>query len=122
MIGYGPDLDDAEPYPGAPRYFKQYYDLRNSVIIPFGGKPIPIHPDGGMLMIYGYGCASTFEEDKYHEQQVWAQSQRFLAWCFSTMCPQGEPGFVYREQVFEITREELEEALRSLGSFSVEEG
>lgn len=62
------------------------------------------------ITIYGYSVTSPYSEDQDTERFSWLERQSFLAWCYSTMEPRGEIGFVPLSEVHEISREEFEAA------------
>lgn len=62
------------------------------------------------ITIYGYSVTSPYPEDRDSERFAWTERRSFLAWCYSTMEPSGEVGFVPADDVTEISREEFEAA------------
>jgi hypothetical protein len=90
-----PTLYEAEPYPGAPRYFARRWND---------------------LVIVGYSCRSTFEEDWAVEDRAFDRGKgAFPAVCFSEAEREGEYGFVPLREAVPIKRWELEAMLASLG-------
>lgn len=104
MPSFLPDPDTATPYPGAPRFFKRYWDET-------GGLNAP-------LWIYGYSCRSTYEEDWPVEDDAWARRRAFPSISFSSVEREGEYGFQPLRAVQEISRLEFIEAARE-GRFDV---
>jgi hypothetical protein len=84
----------------------------------YGGNPQPPEMYEGVvhfdltpdvpIWIYGYSVASLYAEDREAERHAWQQRRSFQAWCYSVMCPTGEPGMVPLDAVEEITQEAFE--------------
>ena len=99
---------------GQPKYFRRRY----------GGNPPPFARQqiGGRVVrvlsmepveeiyIYGYSYNSNYPEDRDVQQHAWQSRRNFLAYCYSTMCPHGEPGFVAVDVTEEISQEDFERA------------
>ena len=62
------------------------------------------------IWIYGYSYDSEYPEDREQQRHVWANRRAFFAYCYSVMCPRGEPGFVPLDVVEAITQEDFESA------------
>jgi hypothetical protein len=122
--GYAPDPGTVTPYPGAPAFFVRAYDLGRSFVAAFehpdaqGRRDLIIQrlygPDAGILPIWGFACRSEYAEDAASEKWAFEQNRSFLAWCFSSMEPRGEIGFVPLDEVVEVSREEFDIALDKL--------
>jgi hypothetical protein len=94
---------------GQPLFFRRRY----------GGNPQPPREESGMvhvslepdnpIWIYGYSIRLT-GSDAHAAQDAWDRRLAFYAYCYSPMCPRGEPGFVPAIDVEPITREAFEYA------------
>jgi hypothetical protein len=91
---------EPRPFPGAPEYFRRLY--------------VPPEPAEGVvylvdepLLIYGIGRTSDYAEDRALEREAWRDSQVFMAWCWSPLCPEGEPGLIRLADVSPITADEF---------------
>jgi hypothetical protein len=92
---------EPRPFPGAPEYFRQLY------VPPETGRADVIVLVDEPLVIYGIAQTSPYPEDHEYERQVWREHQGFMAWCFSPLCPEGEPGTVALADVVAIPAEEF---------------
>ena len=89
-----------------------------------GGNPLPEHVEivhgrpmvvldlspTEPIYIYGYSYDPEYAEDRVLLREAWERARRFWAYCFSVMCPEGEPGSVPLNEVEAITREDFEAA------------
>lgn len=102
-----PALVDAVPYPGAPRCFQRLWNPEPD--------PRPhVHTMLGPLMIYGYACRSSYEEDWSVEDGAWRRGS-FPSVCFSELEPDGEYGFTELAAVQEIPEADLRAHAAELG-------
>ena len=62
------------------------------------------------IYIYGYSYDPEYVEDRVLLREAWERARRFWAYCFSVMCPEGEPGSVPLNEVEAISREDFEAA------------
>jgi hypothetical protein len=107
---YGlPTLYEAEPYPGSPRCFVSRYDMAGNTI---NGESMGM---GGEILIWGYSCRSSYEEDRPREDLVWNERHGFPCVCFSTVETDGEYGFTNADHVKAVEAWMLEAALADLG-------
>jgi len=126
-----PTLYEAVPYPGAPRFFVRRYNMSENTItaIDNAGREVtaPRMPEdfGGMaegeLLIWGYSCRSTYEEDWPKELLAFNDRHAFPSVCFSQVEPDGEFGFTPIQQVQPVECWVLESALKDLGNDWIDE-
>jgi hypothetical protein len=62
------------------------------------------------IYIYGYSFDSEYAEDRDQQRHMWNNRRSFYAYCYSVMCPRGEPGFVPLDSVEMISQEDFETA------------
>lgn len=97
-----PDPDRAELISGAPAFAARLHDQADETIsaarfedghlVP-DGPATPLHANPKLIVIYGFHAMSRYREDHQLERNAFLEGRALTGWWFSTVCPEGEPGF-----------------------------